>query len=468
MGRAYTPAVEEALVARDPGAGARRPVTFRDPPSMEARASALQQSVAAVMVRAPRVPVALPAYGLTLLEVRADRRGIELVLGMESPIAALRFERAKDLVALGANTAGGAPVKASVRVLHAATAQRFERQLAQMAERVRASLTPARWDEAWAVARELAELPVGVPMGFFRQLVAGIDRPEALVRTGFLCNQDCGICWQDRTWGRFDAAQILVWVEDLYAAGARSIIFSGGEPTLDASLDRYVRHARSIGYAHVTLETNAVQFAKPGVAERFRDAGVTSAFVSLHSARAEVSDAITRAPGTHERTVRGVRAILAAGLPVKLNAVMTQEGLHCLSELPDFIDREFGAWRSQLLGLMLSFPTQPWDASLVPQIAPEPVLLRRELRRTLDRALALGLNPHGLDGPCGPPLCAFGADPRVVELTPVPEPVDFRRHLAPCDGCAVRDACFGVRTTDADLYGEACVVPLRERPSARR
>ncbi len=457
--------MEAALTARAPGEGSHRPVTFRDPPPLTDRARALQEKVAAALVRAPSLPVALPAFGLSLLEVRADRRALELVAGIESPVAALRFERVKELTPLGSNTPGTAPVRVTVRALHDATARRFERELLAMAERVRASLTPARWDEAWSHARALAELPVGVPMGFYRQLVAGVERPEALVRTGFLCNQDCGICWQDRAWGRFDADQVVTWIEDLYAAGARSLIVSGGEPTLDPALERYVRHARSIGYAEVTLETNAVQLAKPGLAARLRDAGVTAAFVSLHSARAEVSDAITRAPGTHARTVRGLKNLFDAGLTVKLNAVMTGEGLRCLSELPDFIDREFGAWRGQLLGLMLSLPTQPWDAALVAQVAPEPATLRRELRRTIDRAIALGLNPHGLDGPCGPPLCAFGADPRVASLAPVPEPVDFRAHLAPCAGCAVRDACFGVRTSDAALYGEACVEPLRERPA---
>ena len=46
-------------------------------------------------------------------------------------------------------------------------------------------------------------------MGFYRQLVAGLDHAEGLIRTGFLCNQDCGICWQDRAWGRHTPEQVL-------------------------------------------------------------------------------------------------------------------------------------------------------------------------------------------------------------------------------------------------------------------
>lgn len=441
---------------------------FRDPPSFDGEAKSLREAIAKALVRAPRLPVELPAFRLTLCDVAVDRRGIELRVGHEAPVAALRIEAMKGdaVVSLRRGPDDVAPaVKVTVREVHP-SAKTHARALETMAERVQRAVTAAQWEEARALAKRLRSLPVGVPMGFYRQVVAGLEQPEGLIRTGFLCNQDCGLCWQDREWGGYDAEQILRWIEDLYAAGARSLIISGGEPTLDASLDRYLRHARALGFTQVTLETNAIQCSKPGVAERLRDAGLTSAFVSLHSGDAATSDAITRAPGTHARTVRGALALLSAGVPVKFNAVMSLEGLDHLAALPDFIDGTFGAHREKLLGLMLSYPTEPYDPALSPAIVPEPVKLRRVLRETLDRAFDLGLRPQGLDGPCGPPLCAFGADPRVTALRPVPGPLEFRQHLPACDGCAVRFACFGVRTADVDLYGAACATPLTQRPGA--
>lgn len=437
-------------------------VVFRDPTGHEEEAAALKVNIARALVRAPTLPVTLGSSPLRLVDVQVDRRGVDLVLGLESPIAALRVEPSsrpdgEGVVRLAARKPS--PVQVQVREVHP-TLARFRAQVDAMAARVRDSVTDARWAEAWAQARALRVSPAGVPLGFFRQIVAGLAHPEGLIRTGFLCNQDCGLCWQDRAWGRFDAEQVLRWIEDLYAAGARSLIISGGEPTLDPALDRYLSHARSVGFTSVTLETNAIQCAKPGVAERLRDAGLTSAFVSLHSADPSVSDAITRAPGTHVRTVRGVKALLAAGVPVKFNAVMTLEGLDHLAALPGYIVAEFGGPHDGVLGLMLSYPTEPYDLSLAPAIVPEPAKLRRVLRETLDGAFALGLKPQGLDGPCGPPLCAFGADPRVTSLRPVPGPVEFRRHLPPCDGCSARPACFGVRLADVELYGESCVSPL--------
>lgn len=420
---------------------------FRDP-SAEDAAPRLRLALARALVGATALPQKLPAPDLALLDVTADRGGVDLVLGPSDPIARLRItRRGRD----------GA-VTVAAHALHR-DAERFRRVLDVLAERVQRATTAEKWERAWPIAKELAELPAGVPLAFFRQLVAGVEPPQGLVRTGFGCNQDCGLCWQGRDWGRYGPEQVLVWIEDLRAAGARSLLISGGEPTLDAELPRYVERARALGFAEITLETNAVQLAKPALAERLRDAGLTSAFVSLHSGDAAVSDAITRAPGTHARTVLGVRALLGAGVPVVLNAVLTAEGLDHLGQLPDFIDAAFG--RHPLLrSLMISYPTDPFDRALLPSIVPDPPRLRAALRGAIDRCFELGIAVRGLDGPCGPPLCAFGADLRITDRAPKPGPLDFRFHLPACAGCAVKAACFGVRQVDVDRYGDASVSPI--------
>jgi len=439
---------------------------FRDPPSQEPEAAALRQEIASVLVRAPTLPVDLPAFRMRLVDVRAERRAVDLLVGWERPVAALRISPRKgegDVVTLGRARPAAADV--AVVPLHE-SAERHRASLDAMASRLRAAITEAQLQRAMELASRLRALPVGVPMEHYRQIVWGAER-QGLVRVGFTCNQDCGLCWQDRDWGRFPPEQVLRWIEDLRAAGAQRLIISGGEPTLDASLERYLRRARELGFVEVTLETNAIQCAKPGVAERLRDVGVSLAFVSIHSGDPEVSDRITRAPGTHARTVKGVHALLDAGVPVKFNAVMTGEGLDHLAGLPDFLHAEFSRHGAPLR-LMLSYPTEPYDPSLFAGILPEPVRLRRVLRAALDRCFALGVQVDGLDGPCGPPLCAHGADRRVVTLDVVREALPFRRYLPACEGCAVRGACFGVRTHDVSLYGDLCASPIARAPEAPR
>ena len=435
---------------------------FRDPPPADEAARPLRLEIARALVSAPTLPVDLPAFGLRFLSVEASGRSICLVLGVDDPNVRLRLTpRRPALAALGRAKAafeieiGVEPliddISALARTLDAITA------------RLKRSTTEARWTEAARAADALKRIPVGIPLGFFRQIVAGVAGAEGLVRTGFLCNQDCGMCWQARDWAGVDADQVSRWIEDLFAAGARRLIVSGGEPTLDPALERHVARARQLGFASVMIETNAIQASKPGFAARLAEAGLTDAFVSLHSGDADVSDAITRAKGTHARTVEGVRRLLDAGVAITLNAVMTQEGLDHLEALPDFIHASFGAHRL-LRGLMLSVPADPFEQALSPAIVPDPTLLRAVLPRVIDRALALGIRVTGLDGPCGPQLCAFSADPRVTSLAPISEPLDFRVHLPGCDRCAVRAACFGVRRAQAERHGDACIAPLATAP----
>jgi MoaA/NifB/PqqE/SkfB family radical SAM enzyme len=437
-------------------------VVFRDPPGFDAKVAELQLEIARTLVKAPTLPVALPAFDLTLLSVAASRSQIDLVIGKDSPIARLRLERAPSEAGDDSSMARRA-VEVTVLGVHP-DSRRFDRQLTAMAARLRAAITADKWRRARETAKLLAEMPVGVPLAFYRQIVPGVGE-VGLVRTGFNCNQNCGICWQDRDWGRFGPEQTLTWIEDLYAAGARTLIISGGEPTLDGKLESYIRHAREIGFRGVTLETNAIQFAKPGLARRLRDAGLGDCFVSLHSGDAATSDLITRAPGTFARTVAGIKALLEAQIPVRLNCVMTREGIEHLEGVPDFVHDTFGPHPS-LHGLMLSQPTDPFDRSLLPSILPEPERLRAVLRRVIDRAFALGIPVSGLDGPCGPPLCAFGADRRITSLAAIPERLDGRTYLPACDGCAVRAACFGVRIGDVEMYGDACALPLAAVPAA--
>lgn len=441
-------------------ADADHPVRFRDPPLVDAEASELRLEIAKTLVGAPRLPVALSAHGLRLLTVEVDRRGIDLVVGFEDPVARLRM---LPIQALGSAASRAGPVTVTV----VDVGQRLERvaqTLAKMAERVGRSTTAERWTSAWATARKLASLPSSVALPFFREVVAGLDpaRAPGLVRTGFRCNQDCGMCWQSRNWGSHGPAQVLRWIEDIRAAGLSHLIVSGGEPTLDPALTDYLRHARAIGFRSVVIETNAIQASKDGLARKLADAGLACAFVSLHSADAATSDLITRAPGTHARTVRGIHAFLEAGVDVVLNAVATRQGLDHLASLPDFIHQEFGG---AIKSLMLSYPTLPFDETLLPSILPEPDRLRTTLKATIERACAVGLPVRGLDGPCGPALCAFGADRRVTDLQPIPHLVPFRQHLPACDGCAVKYACLGVRVVDVQHFGESCVEPLEQLPA---
>ncbi|MEZ4296045.1 MAG: radical SAM protein [Polyangiaceae bacterium] len=423
---------------------------FRDPKGAEVVAREHRVGMARVLVGAADLPQPLPRFGLSLLDVEPTGKAIDLVLGD----AQVAFARARIEPA-----AGPRPFDVSIRETQPVAA-RHRAATKLIRERLGLAITPDKWTEAQGHARALRSLPVGVPLSHFRQLMEGISPPSGLVRTGFGCNQDCGFCWQSREWPGYGPEQVRTWIEDLYELGARDLTISGGEPTLDRALLAHVAHARSLGMTSVVIETNAIQIGKrPAMAAELRDAGLTRAFVSLHSGDAEVSDAATRAPGTHARTVAGIRALLDAHVHVILNAVVTRDTVGQIADLPRFIRDTFGrgGW---LGGVSVSVPVLPWEYALIPKVIADPDDVRRELARAIDAAEEHDVLIFGIDGPCGPPLCAFGADRRVTDLSPK-GPVSFRTHVPECDSCAVRSSCHGVQPDEYKLFGPRAVAPVR-------
>src|SRR6516162_5383356 len=183
--QAASPVRSETDRHRGEGAAMAR-AAFRDPVDFEDEIRALQRDIARALVNAPTVPVDLPVFDLTLLSVAAGSNRIELMLGKSEPIAKL------ELTGSGGSTTGPA-VDVKIVDIHS-TAARYQPQLVVMRDRLCAAISADKWLRAVELARRLTRLPVGVPLAFFRQLVPGTPG-QGLVRTGFNCNQDCGMCW---------------------------------------------------------------------------------------------------------------------------------------------------------------------------------------------------------------------------------------------------------------------------------
>src|SRR4051812_11523125 len=103
------------------GEGSKRAtVTFRDPPSREPEAAALRAEIARILVRAPQLPVDLPAFQIKLVDVQVEKRSIDLLFGWDSPVAALRLSAAtpspEAVVQLGRGPARAPCVKVTTRV----------------------------------------------------------------------------------------------------------------------------------------------------------------------------------------------------------------------------------------------------------------------------------------------------------------------------------------------------------------
>ncbi|MCO4761642.1 MAG: radical SAM protein [Myxococcales bacterium] len=284
---------------------------------------------------------------------------------------------------------------------------------------------------------------------------------ERVLRVNFHCNQDCAFCFVDRVLPAPDGQHIRSQIDRAAADGVSLLSLSGGEPTLDPDLASYVAQATDLGI-RVQIQTNATRLAKPELAERLAKAGLSEAFVSLHGAVADISDGVTRAPGTFEQTLLGIDQLLHYGVHVSLNCVITGPNQRDLEALPHLIAQR---WKGKPT---INFSWANANSGMVPvsnAVTPRFSTVKPHVARALQACRDLALDWRGLTGECGVPLCF--PEPGWLDLAQVPElgtaaPGPGFDKPSACEGCELSNRCVGVRAGYAALHGTDEVQPIRD------
>ncbi len=298
-----------------------------------------------------------------------------------------------------------------------------------------------------------------VSIGSEPDLASGGVVHSALLRAFFHCNQDCMFCWVDLQQPRVPTAAVSQTFALMGLDGLTALSITGGEPTLDKRLESQVRLARALGIHQVTLQTNAVRLDDPERVERLAGAGLTRAFVSLHGADSSTGEAITRAPGTFERTVHGIENLLAAGISVGVGVVFSHENLEQSRAIIELV-----ASRLRGADLTLSVAAPINDRLDVEAIAPRYTDIAPALREATQAARDLGVPYAGLYGQCGLPPCILDADPVCFpELSrehPEWSAAEDFVHTEACQPCRLRSKCPGIRKSYAAVHGTDELHPL--------
>jgi GTP 3',8-cyclase len=140
------------------------------------------------------------------------------------------------------------------------------------------------------------------------------------------CNYRCTYCMPEEGVDLLPREQVLSFEElerlvGIFAGlGVRRIRLTGGEPTVRKNMvDLVARLAAVTGIEEVVMTTNGHLLAD--LAPRLRAAGMAEVNVSLDTLDADRFHAITRR-GDLAKVLAGIDAALAAGMKVKLNAVV--------------------------------------------------------------------------------------------------------------------------------------------------
>ncbi len=158
-----------------------------------------------------------------------------------------------------------------------------------------------------------------------------LDRPLRDLRISVTdrCNFRCTYCMPKEVYGRdhrfLDRRELLTFEEitrvagTFVALGTRKLRITGGEPLLRRDLERLVEQLATLG-VDLTLTTNASLLALK--AATLASAGLQRVTVSLDALDDATFRALNDVDFPVERVLEGIDAAVAAGLPVKVNAVI--------------------------------------------------------------------------------------------------------------------------------------------------
>jgi len=156
------------------------------------------------------------------------------------------------------------------------------------------------------------------------------------------CNLNCIHCYESartRSPDELNTREAKLAVKKLAEAGVAYIAFSGGEPLMHPHLFEIIHEVKGNEMAF-SLATNAT-LATPRISKQLKDLDCAFVQVSLDGATAETHDAF-RGTKCFDRTVEGMRNLVAAGIQVGVATTVTKQNL---AEVSSIIDKaeELGA-----------------------------------------------------------------------------------------------------------------------------
>jgi radical SAM protein with 4Fe4S-binding SPASM domain len=149
------------------------------------------------------------------------------------------------------------------------------------------------------------------------------------------CNLDCRLCYggcKERTDPELTMGQWRRIVDDLAASGVIWLYIEGGEPFLKEGFVEFLAENARRMFLMVRTHGTLIDAA---LAERLKEIDTGIVLVDLWGATAATHEALTGTPGSYDRTVAGIRHLVAAGLDAQMLFILNRRNM---SELQAYVD----------------------------------------------------------------------------------------------------------------------------------
>jgi radical SAM protein with 4Fe4S-binding SPASM domain len=151
----------------------------------------------------------------------------------------------------------------------------------------------------------------------------------------YRCNHLCSFCYNSPTGQKeMTTEQIFEALGKIREFGVLYVTLTGGEAMCHKDFYKIAAEVRRLGMA-LRIYSNGYLMADPAVVEKIAALTPSEIEISIHGAKPETHDALTRIKGSFEKTWRAVELLVAAGLKVNLKCPITKLNQGELFEIRD-------------------------------------------------------------------------------------------------------------------------------------
>jgi uncharacterized Fe-S cluster-containing radical SAM superfamily protein len=267
------------------------------------------------------------------------------------------------------------------------------------------------------------------------------------------CNYDCEHCYlglkqfKGLSWA--DREQLLHVMRD---AGVLYLQLTGGEPLIDRLFPDVYRLAFELGMM-LHVSSNGSRLHHPAILDLLTRCRPYRVTVSVYGATEASYDGLTRRPGSFRKFSRGLAAAMEAGIPLRLNLVLTKTNAHEEAAMVALAEHH------ELPHMTYSniSPTIYGGAEVLPAQSSEHLRAHKPFTGCNAGHTFFHTDPHGRAS-----ICKVGRDPYVSLLDEGAEGLrrlgaiadSLLQRTGGCSGCQLSGTCGTCRPL-AKLYQEA-------------
>jgi MoaA/NifB/PqqE/SkfB family radical SAM enzyme len=217
------------------------------------------------------------------------------------------------------------------------------------------------------------------------------------------CNEKCSFCNTRIDSPNFisNISEIPELIRELHEKKLRTIIFTGGEPTLLKEFPEIVNFTLKLGFDLVVIETNGILLSSEKYLAKFdKNKKNPDWLLSLHSHVEAINDTLSGTKGFFSRKVRAIQNLISSGHSMRISFVINSLNYKMIEDFVAFINTLPSPHPAILFSLVSPTGSAAINRTIIPSI-PEvlPCLLKG-----LKKAKSLGIRAV-IPERCGIPPC---------------------------------------------------------------